>query len=216
MNLRCSVVQSSVFVSHHNVVWVEWLFWAALFQIMTQEHRGFCPVAWPSQSSLSPALCMGKKEQRKANPLLATPDQNHASSFSFMSPKAIIQASVWYDRKLGPGVFPFPTVLMPRSTHESKSPYWLSVVNLSRLAATIPLLSVCDYSVCRALGALQDELICCTCGYTAVLFPWMRASRIATLRASNYDSCSASVSLRLGFLCVHYHARSLHVQVTVS
>lgn len=216
MNLRCSVVQSSTFVSHHNVVWVEWLFWVALFQSMTQEHRGFCPAAWPSQSSLSPALCMGKKEQGKAHPLLATPEQNHASSFSFISLKAIIQASVWYDRKLGPGVFSFPTVSVPRSTHESKSPYWLSVVNLSRLAATIPLLSVCGYSMCRALGALQDELICRTCGYTTVPLPSMRASRIARLRASNYDSCSASVSLSLGFLCVHYHACSLHLQVTVS
>ena len=154
MNLRYSVVQPSEFVSHHNVIWVESLFWAALLQSMTQDPRGFCPVAWPSQRSLSPALCMEKKEQGKAHPLLAAPDQNYASSFSFISPKAIIQASIWYDRNLGPGVFPFPTVSenLPRSTHESISPYWLSVVKLSHLAPTIALLSVCGFFLCRAWG----------------------------------------------------------------
>lgn len=136
------------------------------------------------------------------------PSLSYLQKQSFRHPSGMIKSWVL--------VFPFPTVSVPRSTHESISPYWLSVVKLSHLAPTIPLLSVCGYSMCRAFGALQDELIRCTCGYTTVPLPLMRASRVARLRASNCDSCSASVSVSLGSLCVHYHACSLHVQVTVS
>ena len=165
MNLRYSVIQPSEFVSHHNVIWVESLFWAALLQSMTQDPRGFCPVAWPSQCSLSPALCMEKKEQGKAHPLLAAPDQNYASSFSFISPKAIIQASVWYDRNLGPGVFPFPTVSenLPRSTHESIAHIGCRLLNSATLLQ--PCLALCMwFLLVSSLGPLRDELFAALVG----------------------------------------------------
>lgn len=184
-------------VSHHNVVWVEWLFWVALFQSMTQEHRGFVQVACFPKLFISCPV-HGKERAGKAHPLLATPEQNHASSFSFISLKQSFRASVWYDRKLGPGVFSFPNCFSAKKHSWVQKPI-LVVVLLTSAALLQP--SPCflyGYSMCRSFRGPPGWTGLPTCGYTTVpLLRW--EFRIARLRASNYD-CSASVSLSLGFL----------------
>lgn len=89
------------------------LFWVALFQSMTQNTE--VSVSEAIFPKLFISCPVHGKERQEGAPTFSYPRaESHASSFSFISLKAIIWASVWYDRKLGPGVFSFNCFPVPR------------------------------------------------------------------------------------------------------
>lgn len=120
--------------------------------------ESFCLVTLPSQSPLLLALWIKKKEYGKAHSLLAAPDRSYTPPFSFIPPKALIQAPIWYDSKVSLWV-PFPNYFLksPRHAHMPISPLDLSVVNSATL---IPQPLVSSLYVVTAWAEFQVPLGC--------------------------------------------------------